>query len=60
MIDVCTRYEDHLSIGSRITRDVIAKLCSFFHLSFLGILYCCSVPADAREFTRSYQEYEDF
>jgi hypothetical protein len=26
----------------------------------LGILYCCSVLADAREFTRSYQEYEDF
>ena len=25
MIDVCTRYEEHLSIGSRITRDVIAK-----------------------------------
>ena len=26
----------------------------------LGILYYCSVPADAREFTQSYQEYEDF
>ena len=26
----------------------------------MGILYYCSVPADAREFTRSYQEYEDF
>ena len=26
----------------------------------LGILYCCSVPAEAREFTQSYQEYEDF
>ena len=25
MIDVCTRYEEHLSIGSRITRDVIAE-----------------------------------
>ena len=26
----------------------------------LGILYCFSVPADAREFTQSYQEYKDF
>ena len=25
MIGVCTRYEEHLSIGSRITRDVIAE-----------------------------------
>ena len=25
MIDVCTRYEEHLSLGSRITRDVIAE-----------------------------------
>ena len=32
----------------------------FFLLFSLGILYCCSVPADAREFTRSYQGYEDF
>ena len=33
---------------------------TLFPLFFLGILYCCSVPADAREFTQSYQEYEDF
>jgi hypothetical protein len=26
----------------------------------LGTPYCCSVPGDAAEFTRSYQEYEDF
>src|SRR6185312_7020113 len=25
MVGVCTRYEEHLSIGSRTTRDVIAK-----------------------------------
>ena len=23
-------------------------------------LYCCSVPADAREFAQRYQDYEDF
>src|SRR6185295_5120363 len=33
---------------------------TLFPLVLLGILYCCSVPADAREFTRSYQEYKDF
>ena len=26
----------------------------------LGTPYCCSVPGDTEEFTRSYQEYEDF
>jgi len=33
---------------------------TLFLLFFLGILYCCSVPGDAEEFTQSYQEYEDF
>ena len=33
---------------------------TLFPIVLLGILYCCSVPADAREFTWSYQEYEDF
>ena len=33
---------------------------TLFPLVLFGILYCCSVPANAREFTRSYQEYEDF
>ena len=31
-----------------------------FPLVLFGILYYCSVPADAREFTQSYSEYEDF
>ena len=33
---------------------------TLFPLVLLGTLYCCSVPADAREFTQSYQDYEDF
>ena len=33
---------------------------TLFLLFSLGTPYCCSVPGDAVEFTRSYQEYEDF
>ena len=33
---------------------------TLFLLFFLGILYCCSILGNAREFTQSYQEYDDF
>ena len=33
--------------------------CLFSTFSF-WTLYCCSVPADAREFAQHYQDYEDF
>ena len=34
--------------------------CLLYFFFLLGILYCCSVPANAREFTQRYQDYEDF
>ena len=34
--------------------------CLFSTFFSSGILYCCSVPADAREFAQRYQDYEDF
>ena len=40
--------------------QVVYSLLPTLLFFLLGILYCCSVPADAREYTRSYQEYEDF
>ena len=40
--------------------QVVYSLLPTLLLFLLGILYCCLVPTDVREFTRSYQEYENF
>ena len=43
------------------TSSVLTLAYSTLFLLFsVGTPYCCSVPGDAEEFTRSYQEYEDF
>ena len=40
--------------------QVVYSLLPTLLFFLLGILYFCSVPADAREFTQSCQDYEDF
>ena len=40
--------------------QVVYSLLPTLLFFLFGILYCCSVPTDAREFTQSYQDYEDF
>ena len=45
-----------------LSKSCVLTLASttLFPLVLLGTLYCCSVPADTREFTQSYQKHEDF
>ena len=40
--------------------QVVYSLLPTLLFFLFGTLYCCSVHADAREFTQSYQDYEDF
>ena len=48
------------SLCSTCWVQVVYSLLPTLLFFLLGTLYCCSVPADAREFTQSFQDYEDF
>jgi len=51
-----TTYETSYDVSRK---GIVPLTRSMFDHS-VQTLYCCSVPADAREFAQHYQDYEDF